>query len=293
MKPDLCHPCTLSRFHAERGARAKNFTAKGFTLVELLVVISIIALLIAVLLPALQKARQRAIELACQVNLKQMNLSSSVYMLDYRDYFFPAEYSRISSDMSATNDKRAATWWGTGYIRTLITQNYTQGTITYNGSTDGSYVTELSKSARCPTASDSFVYDKHYFPMGYNSYLGMGRPVFSGGGPGEPTPINPTATFPNVTRNYINGYGPYNRTVRPGLLREEDLVHTKSVAVFFDSIYSNRPLKTGSGFFGTHVDYPANRYHNSSQTINAIFVDGHVDSLDYDKWVDTDYNDYF
>jgi prepilin-type N-terminal cleavage/methylation domain-containing protein len=43
---------------------------KGFTLVELLVVISIIALLLAILMPALQKARQKAQRIMCLSNIK-------------------------------------------------------------------------------------------------------------------------------------------------------------------------------------------------------------------------------
>ena len=55
---------------------------KGFTLVELLVVIAVIALLMAILLPALSKAREQARRAICGHNLKQVGVAMAGYVGD-------------------------------------------------------------------------------------------------------------------------------------------------------------------------------------------------------------------
>jgi prepilin-type N-terminal cleavage/methylation domain-containing protein/prepilin-type processing-associated H-X9-DG protein len=58
----------------------------AFTLVELLVVVSIIAVLIAILLPALGRAKKTAIRTVCGSNLHQMATCLYLYASEYQSY---------------------------------------------------------------------------------------------------------------------------------------------------------------------------------------------------------------
>jgi prepilin-type N-terminal cleavage/methylation domain-containing protein/prepilin-type processing-associated H-X9-DG protein len=60
--------------------------SRGFTLIEVLVVVAIIALLIAILLPSLSRAREQARTSVCLTQLKQMGNGVLMYVTDNRSY---------------------------------------------------------------------------------------------------------------------------------------------------------------------------------------------------------------
>ena len=91
----------------------------GFTIIELLVVISIIALLIGLLLPALGRARDSAKAVKCLSNMRSLGQATVAYTLDYN-----LTYPQAS-------DAGSALWFNAlDYYLGQQQQNYASGNAT-------------------------------------------------------------------------------------------------------------------------------------------------------------------
>jgi prepilin-type N-terminal cleavage/methylation domain-containing protein/prepilin-type processing-associated H-X9-DG protein len=77
--------------------QAPRTSTRGFTLVELLVVIGIIAVLISVLLPAMQKARVAALRTKCMANHRQLMQGMMMYVSSNDGYAPQSAYKDVNS----------------------------------------------------------------------------------------------------------------------------------------------------------------------------------------------------
>jgi len=120
---------------------ARRFFA--FTLVELLVVISIIALLLAILLPAMNKAKQTAVAIKCQANLHQIGLAHSAYQ-------------------SENNGCLASGWTISGFYKLWP----------YMGAANDVVGTHISPIYNCPLMPQGLAGWNTWSSFGINGYLG-------------------------------------------------------------------------------------------------------------------------
>ena len=107
----------------------KGFAHKGFTLVELLVVLAIIGLLIGMLLPALQQVREAARRTKCANNLRQTSLAILNYESNHQRY--PGGFEQLEgANTQSFNDDlvlhstflRVAPYAEHSFIRDMILQ---------------------------------------------------------------------------------------------------------------------------------------------------------------------------
>ncbi len=144
---------------------AQQVGRRGFTLVELLVVIGIIAVLIAILLPVLNRARKVATRTVCLSNIRQLGLGMRLYATEYRDRV-PIGYT--SGDL---------------YSNYMLWNRFGPGNYTLMGIADQARVMPAPQTYFCPDETDKrWIYNSslnRYPPVsGQYTRVGYGtRPV--------------------------------------------------------------------------------------------------------------------
>jgi prepilin-type N-terminal cleavage/methylation domain-containing protein len=140
---------------------------KGFTIVELLVVVSIISLLIAILLPAIGKARDAALITQSLGNLRNMSAACNAYGADYNDRQFTA----CPDDLGqyGANPAAACTAMSASQCIPQLILGWDSGGGLWGYWTGG----ELQRCSNWPGTCGGFIY---YVPCWYWSPNAIGKP---------------------------------------------------------------------------------------------------------------------
>ena len=72
--------------------------SRGFTLIELCVVVAVVAVLVGLLLPALSNAKRKGHQTTCRSNLKQIGLAIQMYTDDHEEYLPGPVWSGVRPD---------------------------------------------------------------------------------------------------------------------------------------------------------------------------------------------------
>ncbi len=149
---------------------------RGFTLVELLVVIGVIAVLISMLLPVLSKVRIAGNNVQCLSNLRQLAQWGTIYAGDWRGVL-PHNGSPAPAYDSIGYKDLSKTWWYqknpryVGYSTSSVADGYYENTNGMNSKC----IVRRPTVLHCPQLTDN-VLPRHYTNAGYdygiNRYLG-------------------------------------------------------------------------------------------------------------------------
>lgn len=222
--------------------------SRGFTLVEMLVVIAVIAILAAFLLPVLARAKEKARRVQCANHLRQWALAFSFYVEDNEQYI-PREglgrdgRVRRENWANVQDSKSRDVWYNSlpGELSQTPARNYVSNSVTRAGF----YKNRLfhCPSAKFPTYAETD--NDVYFSLTMNSKL-IQEPI-----------LNERASI-NVNT----------------------IVHPAETVIFLDARVSDKEAKVHHLQLNTDLGQPsafATRFAARHQTLgNLAFADGRV-----------------
>jgi prepilin-type N-terminal cleavage/methylation domain-containing protein/prepilin-type processing-associated H-X9-DG protein len=279
------------------GARAGK---RGFTLVELLVVIGIIAVLIGILMPVLGRAREQGRNARCLSNLRQIGAAMNLYSAENKGFIVPGSVQWFDPGPKAG---RGESSWAT----LLVSLKYITATSQLELSGAGTppaeevYQNEMSfgdSVFRCPSGAD------RKGNVGSNSGLAVSKTdpendgfwrrqdfLFHGGGNASQAngvmidtwyAINGVQPDTQAEMNDPNFQAPFpmrviarSRTTAPGrisggpLSRVTQIRKSSDMAMIFDGLRAH--------------NYNTNNIsarHSGKRQANVLFADWHAESID-------------
>lgn len=267
----------------------RSTSGKGFTLVELLVVIGIIAVLIGILLPTLSRARRAAKRTVCLSNLRQMGTAWTIYLSEHGGHLPYYIWHNPPTGVTMTKEQRNSFVWH-GYWYGILSDYKVQTStmlcpeaeeaVPYNAN-KGFGTVFNAWSGQWQTSSPVGIYiDKSHVNLTNDATLGgyrIGSYEFNR----NVTAGTPRSSAPSPTSSSASAFGANITAVRP----------SSEVPIFFDSIWVDGsdfpngtptaqapppPTLTGSGAgTGTsHVDHWRFLIARHGRGINVAMADG-------------------
>jgi len=243
-------------------------SGRGFSLVELLVVIGVIAVLITLLLPALHRAREQSRTTTCASNLRQIGMAEIEYVTENHNYQLPTGY-----DIYGTNSSTGVYWPGIlvggGYVKTPTT------TSTEIRWTDSIFYCPEGLTDAFTAGGAATAYDYDTFRPQLSAVVGSSGSVTTvyvdywyGNNGSTVSPISQYSAAYNIFPNWI--VPPQNDSTN-----WNDWARYSSV---------NSPSKMVDKFDGNNNVNLYNAWrisprHNDQQNTNVLFWDTHVETV--------------